>query len=79
MPHSAGLVIMLVLAPKAMRSKQTVLPSSPSPTTAEGEKRSPSMPVMNDPPAYVNMKPLSMAVTVRGDTPACMSATFTLV
>lgn len=62
--------MILVEAPKHIKNRQIVDPSRPPPTTATGEKRSPNCPVMNDPPAYVNMKPESIAVSVKGETPA---------
>jgi hypothetical protein len=71
--------MILVDAPIMMRNKHRVDPRRPPPTTATGEKVSPSCPEMNDPPAYVNMKPESIAVRVNGDTPARIRLTFTLV
>lgn len=66
-------------APYTIASKQIVDPRSPRPITATGENRSPSWPVMNEPPAYVNMKPESIAVSVIGSTPALTRETLTFV
>ena len=64
------MLIILVDAPNIIRSKQIVDPNKPPAITATGEKRSPSIPVINEPPAYVNMNPESIAATVSGATPA---------
>jgi hypothetical protein len=71
--------MMLVDAPNTISNKQIVDPSNPPPTTPTGENLSPSCPVINDPPAYVNINPESIAVSVKGLTPACIKDTLTFV
>ena len=65
--------------PITIRNRQNVDPSSPMPITKTGENLSPSCPVMKDPPAYVNIKPESIAASVRGLTPAWMKDILTFV
>ena len=79
MPQKATFVTMLVEAPRMIKNKHSVEPSKPIATTTTGENLSPSIPVTNDPPAYVNIKPESIAARVKGFTPAAISESLTLV
>ena len=55
------MVQMGVETPTTIMARHSDDPARPMPTMAVGENRSPNGPVMNDPPAYVNMKHESMA------------------
>jgi hypothetical protein len=78
-PQMATFVTMLVEAPRMIRNKHRVDPNRPPAITTTGERRSPSIPVTKEPPAYVNMNPESMAARVSGFTPAAIKESLTLV
>ncbi len=66
----ATFVTMLVDAPRMIKNRHKVEPKRPPAMTTTGENLSPSIPVTNEPPAYVNMNPESIAAKVSGFTPA---------
>ena len=79
MPQIAMLCTMLVEAPRIIKNRHNVEPSRPPAITTTGDNLSPNMPVTNEPPAYVNMKPESIAARVSGFTPAAIRDILTFV
>ena len=76
---SVAEVAMPVDTPSTIETRHSVEPTRPMPTTAVGEKRSPSAPVMKEPPAYVNMKALSIEASTSASTPVPIICSFTFV